>query len=147
MIAAAAPWASRAAMRSPVPGARAHSAEVTAKAAIPSVNALPPVVVTEPASGHQEGRAGQGVPGDHPLDGGGAGVQPVLDVRQREVDDEEVEDVDEGAAQRDGERCPPGGGAARRRVAEGDFVLARCGHEPDRSASPYRRVKRQLLTD
>ena len=66
------------------------------------------VVVAQAPAPHQEGRAGQGVPGDQPLDGGRACVQAALDVGQSHVDDEEVEDVDEGPGQYDGERGPLG---------------------------------------
>ena len=66
------------------------------------------VVVAEAPAAHQQGGAGQGVPGDQPLDGGRARVQAALDVGQGHVDDEEVEDVDEGPGEDDGERGPLG---------------------------------------
>ncbi len=66
------------------------------------------VVVAQAPAAYQEGRAGQGVPGDQPLDRGRARVQAALNVGQGHVDDEEVEDVDEGPGQYHGERGPLG---------------------------------------
>ena len=84
------------------------------------------VVVAEATTADEKGRAGQGVPGDQPLDGRRARVQAALDVGQGHVDDEEVEDEDEGPGQDDGERGP--GGDARDRTGVRVPLLAGSGH-------------------
>jgi hypothetical protein len=64
----------------------------------------PPVQVPEAPGGDEQHRAGEAVPGHHPLDGAGAGVQVSLHGRQRHVHDEEVKDDHEGPAHEHGQR-------------------------------------------
>ena len=68
---------------------------------------LPPAEeVADTASQHQPRRDGHGIAGDHPFDGGWAGVEALLNGRQGDVDDEEIEDVHEGAAHEYGQGRP-----------------------------------------
>ena len=57
------------------------------------------VVVAQPGPGDQHHRVGERVAGDDQLERAGARVQPILDVRRGDVDDEDVEDRHEAAGE------------------------------------------------
>ena len=84
--------------RAPAP----QIAEVTTKRAMPTAEhpASAPAV-GDPAGDEQQGAERQAVAGDEPLECGVADVEVVLHRRQRDVDDEEVEDDQEDAGQQD----------------------------------------------
>ena len=63
--------------------------------------------VPQAPSGDQHQPEGQGVAGDHPLDGAGAGAEPGADRGQGDVDDRDVEQRHEADQQGDGEDAPP----------------------------------------
>ena len=81
--------------------------------------------VAQPPGGDQPGRQRQAVPGHHELHRGRARVQAALDVRQRHVDDEEVQQGNEGPGQQDRERAPGG----TRRAARGRGRLFDDSHD------------------
>jgi len=62
--------------------------------------------IAEPAAGDEADGVGEAVGGDDQLHLGEAGVEVRLDVRQGDVDDEEVEGAEEGGGDDDGEGEP-----------------------------------------
>ena len=90
--AAAPPWTTRAATRKPALGASPQAAEATVNSAEAEDVHFPPAVrVAEPARGDQPGGHREAVAGHDELDQRRSRVQVALGVRQRHVDDEEVE--------------------------------------------------------
>ena len=104
------PWSTRAPMRSAALGARPQRAEATANHTTPMEKTrLPPEAVAEGPAQEQEGRQGQCVPGDHPLQGVDATVEVAADGGERDADDRRIEHGDARAEHRgrDDPAAPP----------------------------------------
>ena len=108
IIAPPAAWSTRAATRTPTDGAAAHSAEPSGEDRQPDEeHALAPDPVGEPPGRHEQRREDDRVRVQDPGEVGerGAGEVPG-ELRERDVDDEEVEARDEDAERGD-EEDPP----------------------------------------
>ena len=89
----------------------------------------PAIQIAQPAAGDQEHRVGPGIAGDDQLKFGRRGPETLMDRRQSDVDDEEIDRRQEPARQQHGKRGPACAGAhgdwhvfSRRAASEGRTV-------------------------